>query len=536
MNRRSVIALSALLALLGCGGCGEEAETSRPVTETCLVQGAVGQVGPETVARVQLRSDVPHILDRVIVLETDSAGRYRAEVPAGDYEISAMIGWNEYWRTAAGGFTAQRAEAETVRLGPENSPYTADFPFGAMRFRAELPALLDGGRIGVQAFEADTTDAWPMLITFSDVTIVDGRLDLTLRGFPPGAYMVAIDWALEGNHRGEQFWLPAAGERTQAGVYRVGPDSLTNVPIPLTSSPARLSGRVTGVWQAMGTAAPVLRAIDGTGKAVAGPWEVAGDGSFELPLFRPVPVRLEVMVDNVRQWVGGTQLSNATVFMPQAGQVIDGIEVVGGGLRLRALPSDLFDGETGAYFEFYDPVGPTLRFVVSRRLEYQLGFANLYPGDWLVRVTPDPYNRQRWRPQWLDRRVTAAEADILHVPGDGTVLTLDLVLEAGGVIGGRVASAAGAAATHRVVVTPAAVCVNEASDRADDPDGVFAVVGLADGRYRLGAVPLDSYWGGPGGRPPDGTIWYPGTTDWASAQDLVITGAGTVDGLVLDVP
>jgi hypothetical protein len=239
--------------------------------------------------------------------------------------------------------------------------------------------------------------------------------------------------------------------------------------------------------------------------------------------------------------VGGTQLSDATVYEPQAGQVIDGIEFVCGGLRVRAIPSDLIDTDVNASFEFYDPAGPTLRFKSSRRLEYQIGFANLLPGEWLVRVVPDPYNRQRWRPQWLDRHATAADADILHVPGDGGVLTLDLVVEAGGVISGRVVSATAGSTTadsasRTVVLTQFAAKLNEAIDYVDVPDGAFSIIGLPDGSYRLGIVPPRAYHGGIGSQPPDSTIWYPGTLDWAAAQEIVITGAGTVDGLVLEIP
>jgi len=539
MNGRTVIATSALSALLCCCGCGDEAETLQPVTATCLVQGKVGRIGASVDSRVYLRTYVPNVLDRLFEVEADDAGLYRAEVPAGDYVISAHVGWTDYWHTGTGGMTQRRADADTVRLGPENSPHTVDFPFGALRFQMEQPPLPDGSRVRFIAYEADSSASGEWIAFIEQVTIADGRLEMTMPGLRPGAYAVKIDWSLDRDHAGENFWLPDTRERAQAALYRVGPDSLTTVPLVFPSTPARLCGRVTGAWLAMGMAAPELRALAADGATVAGPWDVNEDGSFELLLFRPEPVRLEVRIDGIRQWVGGAQLSEATVFAPQAGQVIDGIDVVCGGLRLRILPSGLFAGEDRASFEFYDPAGPTLLFKSTRQLQYQMGFANLRPGDWLVRVVHySSYDGipQRWRPQWLDRRATAAIADILHVPDDGGVLTLDLVLEAGGVIGGRVVSATGGSTSRWVVVTPVDSPVIATDDYAGGPAGEFAVVGLADGSYRLGVTPPFEYWGGQGGQPPDSTIWYPGTTDWASAQAIVITDAGTVEGLVLDIP
>ena len=534
---RSLVVIGlAATALLGPGGCTGDSEPVRAPAGSCVVQGRVGYVGTDGEAVVRLRGVVPEGERRMINVHADPAGRFRAEVPAGDYVISVDVGRNVYYFATDTIVSFNADAADTIRLGPENSPFLAEFPLGALCFQGTLSARLNGARVEVLVHRASAGgyDVW--MLSGANETIEGGRLDLTVPGLLPGLYTVELVWTEEGGHSGGRLWLPGVSEYAQADTFRVDADSMRTVAVVLPSAPARLSGRVSGAWLVMGAGVPAVSAVSADGDRLCGPWNVEQDGSFALDLFQPPPVKIEVQQGGIRQWVGGRSFDEATLFAPQAGELIDGIEVVGSGLRLRVIPTDAMRSDQRVWLEFYDPEGPTLKFSASFRLDRQIGIANLWPGDWLVRVSPYSPRGVAWRPQWLDRAATSAEADRLTLPDDGGVLALDLVLEAGGVMRGRGVSATGVALSLTVVVTTADEMISRYYDNFTGPEGQFDVLGLPDGGYRIGIVPPDNYWGGYGGRPPAGTVWYPGTTDWEQAGIIMVTDAAVVEGLLLAAP
>lgn len=523
--------MAALLAALTVmAGCTDDVRPISPGVPSCIVQGTVSQFDGEAVRDVRLRRIVPYGQRAEFTVQVSGYGTYRAEVPAGDYIISLYTFSRTFYYTVDDRLPDRSADADTVRLDLQHSPVTADFRFGAVHLDAPAPAVWGDADIEMVAYRLDD----PYFAVNTTATITDGRCDLTLSTLPEGDYQIQFWWERDYRHVGGIFWLPGYRSRAEAQVYHVAPDSVINEAGIFASSPPRLVGQIGGAWRDLGLDPPSVVAVDTDSVVVFGRWQTEADGSFDLALPYRGPVRLKVTRGVVESWVGGLSYGTATLFAPEPGEIIDGIAVTGGGLRLRVNSSGLTQNSESARLTFQDPQDPSRRVVTSGSLASQIGIANLPQGDWLLLVEPDSFGSRSWRPQWLDRSATAAGATVLSIPADG-VVTADLVLEAGGAIRGQVVRPPGESFYVYVAITDTQnnieICSRYVSGSRDD----FAITGLNDGSYRIGILP-----GGVGpvrGEPvPEGTLWYPGTTDWATAGVITINDAGNVAGLVLTTP
>jgi len=223
--------------------------------------------------------------------------------------------------------------------------------------------------------------------------------------------------------------------------------------------------------------------------------------------------------DGIRQWVGGARLSEATVSSRRKGRHRGDRDRVRR-LRLRVPPSDLFAGET-RHVRVLRSRGSSC---CSRRPDSSIpdGLRQPAPGR-LAGCGGPLLVLRRHPPAKLAPSVAGPprdgprRPDLLHVPGDGGVLTLDLVLEPARhrrrVVSRRRVGVA------RVVVTPR--IRSPSWRRRRRPGRDFAAVGLADAATASASRPCSNYWGQAASpRQHDLVSWHP---DWASAQEIVIT-------------
>ena len=531
------LALASLLAVVAAGasGCGRDDDGSSPLVGTSVVVGHVGGCSAGYAAQVVFESVGSAAIVSTFVLTTGEAGGYQVELPAGDYLASArMSGSTSYY--AATSPVRNRAEADTLRLRATGTPRVVDFHTGALRIAADVPAALEEAGFEFRVRSGPVQGDFLDMYEYFNPEVVDGHVEAFVPVLVPGDYTVEALWHRDWDRVGDRFWLPAASTEAEAERYHVGRDSTAEALFSLVDAPVRVSGRVTGAWQAFGMEAPLisLESPDGT-TILAGEWQTGSDGRYEFDLCLPRPFRLKATVGNASLWYGGLRQEDATVFAPQPGQAITGLDLVGGGLRVESgldIPGSRY---STAYFELYSPADLSLVGTWSAALDYRLGLANLPAGTWLLRVSRDlsDYYQSRWRPQWFDRAASAGAATPIVVPAGGGIVAVDLALELGGVIAGN-----GTGATdgdwRRVVLTRADT-PSVLALRYIPPDGYgFRLAGLEDGLYRVGISPERAPRNGD--LPPVGTNWYPGTADWAAAADIAIAGADSVGGLLIAVP
>jgi hypothetical protein len=520
-------ALAALAAL--APGCAREPSPLQPVVATAIVEGRVGAAAPGhnlIVAFVSLDGQYRRFATRV-----DDAGRYRAEVPAGDYthRLEGALPRSTYL-TPAGEPTMREADAETLRLRAGVGVVRRDFRLGGLRLLAAGLEALDGWRCGLSLHRLEPGDTDTTSIGTSSADVSGGALDLRTLPALPGAYMLKTRF--EGGPGSSAStawrWYAATGASSSPDTLRIGPDSVTTVTASWPA-PAVLSGRITGAWQELGMSAPNLYAVDEGGAFVSGGERVGIDGTFRLILPHAEPVRLRATWGGVgTAWVGGLDEASATVFSPPAGGTIAGIEHAVSGLLVRPRSEVPLTASAICRIELHEVEGLAPVQTIYVQSDRSSGAHCLRPGTYRIRLVNDP-QRSLWRPQWYDRAATMELAAPVVIPVGGT-LVIDPVLERGGQISGTALT--GGADDGFVIITSAdeAIVLDVAWVTAAEPG--FGWTGLADGRYRVGLYCGD-YWYWPGSEVPPGTLWYPGVTEWAAGADLEIVDAGVITGLVV---
>lgn len=516
-----------ILPLLATG-CARETLPAGPVVATADVQGRVGAAGPGDELRVEFqRLDSPTYLQT----DVDAGGWYRAELPLGDYRVSLLGAAVRTYLTPAGAVTTRAAESETLRLRDAGSAVRRDFPLGGLR-------LVIGGLSALEEWKGQVTlhrlqpDGVSIVGTGAHgATVSGGILDVRTRPAPPGSYTLRLSFQASYPHPEagytETYGVASTGDPTSPDTLRVGPDSLTTHE-PALAFPGVLTGRITGAWQELGVSPPGLEAIGADGAFACTLHHAQEDGSFRLVLPRARPVKLRV-AGSAGTWIGGVDQETATVFTPSPGGAIDGIEHVVSGVLVRPRSEVLLADDEFYRVELHDTQGLVPLRTWSASGGRPAGAYGMPPGTYRVRLVND-LGRSLWRAQWYDRVATVDLAATVVIPPGGDVVVLEPVFERGGEIGGT-ALAGGAGACGAIITTAdASIILDVLTVSARSP--AFRWPGLADGRYRVGLYCGDAwYW--PGDEAPEGTVWHPGVTDWAIADDLVIIDAGTITGLQL---
>lgn len=531
----AVIAASFVTALLQAG-CGSGESSLQPQATTCSVSGSVTRFGAGD-NRLRVRFKRVGAATGEFVGPVDEAGGYRLDLPAGDYVAAAEIGYSSYWRGPGGAIVDYSEEADTLRLSAAMPSTRVDFRFGSLRLVGEVPAGLAAYHMNVTYYRRTEWAPEGSNVRYDEANIIDGLVAFDSGPLPPGDYRLHVTWEGPVFRYGEQYWLPGTALQDSATWYRAGADSLGAVPISFPGPVARLEGRITGAWQATQVAEPRLTAYDLDGNVVAGPCRPTPDGRFDFEFHRPVPVRLEAADRGISYWVGGPRKEQATIFTLVPGQTISDADAVIPGAVIRVVAGSPGLDRRSVTLEFMDPVDRSLVMRVYSSYDEQEVLACMLPGQYLLHARSGSFGTAPARPQWYDRAATPEAATLVTIPDNGDVVHLDVRMERGGTISGMATVATDSSGWGMIVVTGTDNDIVLGRTYAyGTATREFLLQGLEDGSYKLGYLSESVASPRTGEPAPAGIVWYPHAADWAAATPIVISNAGDVAGVVIEVP
>jgi hypothetical protein len=536
----SLLLSTGLLIALACGGCDDN-DVCSPQVPAGRIQGYVRVGGLPVDAIINA---IPIVdgeqLEARLEAEPDETGAYTLDLPAGHYLLELRIGgyWFRY-KYAAPVLSYGQVPPDTVTIVQRHEPIEIDFDLGGVTVEVDLSDRLNDeyGTVYLHRQDEPAPSSHPY-VNYGSEKIEDGRFTVQIPGVLPGNYQVEIilgrrEYMCYCPYDGEHVWMPGTRDPEASPWYAVEVDSALDLSCSLTEPPSRLEGRVTDLaLDVPSSRYPEVSIVTADSLLVMGRRRVDEDGSFGVDLHLPGPFKLRITQSELEQWVGGDSFAEATVYDPAPGETISDITHAPSCLSLNlTVPGNLL-GETA--FSFYDPTGTTLISQVIYNpymMKSIFNIPNLRPGDYLLHVDhidfqfPDVL----WRPQWYDRSVTSAGAQVISI-GVEEVVPIDLVLELGGQIRGTFDSGAEPMIDYYVFITSESSPEIFEYDYAWLGDPTFFLAGLADGGYKIGAYPVWLDWS-----PRDPItvelLWYPGTSDWAAAGVIEILDAAVVEGV-----
>lgn len=548
---RWAVLLATLLA--GCTDSGKEAPCA-PCCQIGIIEGEVLGPGGPLMAVVWAWGYAPgSTLYRKFEGSTDADGRFRLEVPPGAYllncyETAPVDGsFTESMDAhySASGLRSDEALADTLRITPTGETVRADFRFGRVDLRALVPASLAGKR-AIFELQNERGHAYPCEAGWQENAAV-----CAFTSCIPGRYTVRL------RVMADEWGLPPLLDEPWPDTVTVLAGHAAIPDLPLAQSPARLSGRVFGSWQAMGLYRPEISLYDADSTLLLSR-TVDADGSYSVASYLPRKVRIMVRVPledpssdivmacaqiyGVARWIGGPSFREATEFDLVPGTEISGADLEESGILLSLGGSDLRN-LNGVRITVMEPGG---RVVGSNTyvliMSHLVRFPNLSPGTYVIRIDPHPPLDCGWRSQWFDQGHTPESATPVTLSRPGEVVHLSVTLEKGGSISGRVRFPAGRDPQRELVRlwdADTRTCLGTTFWLEEVGD--FAARGLGDGRYKIGVQSLAevSGYAGCGGCPPDpqtGVTWYPGTSAWDQATPIEIRDHADVTGITITVP
>jgi hypothetical protein len=486
-----------IAALLIAAGCVSDPGEPGPVSGYGAVEGYVLECGAAVPSLLEFSPRNSAQVDTWLRVTPDSTGWYRAELPVGDYRVYVRMTANQ------GSSSSVYSEADTVRVG--RAVRRRDFPRGRAQVTVRLPDSFDGSTASLTLYRPGTS-------VDLGTTVSDGLATYDLRLVPQQSFVMrmGLGWF------GSSYFLPGTHLIVEADSLHVGAAPVA-YETDTRSRHARLEGRVTGSWQSSGETMDVRAYAPGQqrrGLAACEP-----DGSFRLDLIAPVFVRVSAVCGAVERWYGGAAYATATWLELAPGQVIAGIEMREGGLRLRFEGPGLLVDNVGNV-ELVHPDGTRRQLNLGR--DNPVLVPNLAAGDYRLHVLGacggDP-----WLAQWYDGAADEEGASTLTVV-EGAFTDATIRQQAGGVLHGSFVGdpdAASAPRHLRIYRGDGAPLCGEATYFWE---GAFWWQGLPDGDYLLGTTVYGTTW------------WFPGTWDQAAAGRITIVDAGTVAGLAWLVP
>jgi len=523
-----------MILLLACGGCDDPVDLCGPQVPAGRIQGQVRTGGLPIDAEILATRIVEDVeIESKFRAEPDDDGFYDLDVPAGRYVVQLRIdGWRARYDYAASGLGYGNIPPDTVLVDGAHSPIKINFDLGGLTLRFDLSDDLDGqwGEVVLHRREEIEAEKRETFVDGGDAEIVNGLLEVQIAGVLPGEYQVQIVIS-----NGEQFWMPGTRDQAESPWYEVVVDSVVSLESGLTAPPARIEGRIAGAWLDMGLdAEPELSIVNLDSTVITRPRRVEEDGTFAIDICLPGPVKIQVTQKGIEQWIGGPSFDEATVYSLQSGQTISDIELLQSGIHFYVSAPEGYVGE--ARFQLYDPVSLNLLAspYPSSAYSAHIVIPNLWPGDFLILVSKEEWSLGSicWKPQWFDRATGPEQARTISITTAGEVVGLDLVLELGGVISGRVMDEEGSSGFHRLVLTPADEFSAWGNHYSLAWLGKYDIQGLPDGDFKVGVLPPHQYMVDP---LPSGIIWYPGTSDWETAGIIEIRDAAVVSDVDIDL-
>lgn len=537
------ILLAATFLLLAGAGCDDPVDPRDHATAGRLRGRVVTGADPRVATILATRVNDPASGSNDFLAHPNDEGRFSLDLPPGDYVVRLRPTEDSYdtYDYSHRGLGYGQFEPDTLTIRAGESPPDIDFELGSITVHLDLPRSPANRKGGVYLFLRDEpeTEYGLHYLNFIDQPLVEGRASILLPGVAPGDYRIMIAtgeyvYGCREECLAETFWMPLVADSAGAPWYEVQTGAMLDLTCTVPTESARIEGKVTGAWLDFGMSTPPEVSVVSPDSVVlidGRPTGSGGDFSFDFNL--PRPVKLLVSHEGVDQYVGGPAFGDATVFDLVAGETIAGVELVQSGLRLDARDKDIFI--YGPTVTIHDPDDLRVLAVADwRNGPGELaGITNLWPGEFLLHLGPGPFHfgRLDWRPQWFDRADDPGNAVPVVIDHAGQVVRLDVTLEKGGVMSGRLDPLPEDFLYRDVVLVNANddIVVSEAFVYMSN---TFRFRGLPDGTYKVGATPEDS-------RSdlrvpaPEGTVWYPGTTDWSQAQVIGIVDASEVTDLVI---
>jgi len=539
MNRRLITGLILLFlaGLLAGAGCDDPVDLCEPGVPGGVIKGRVttGGLPLESYLTATYLDDDYDTTGEFLTVP-DEAGNFSLDVPYGSYTLRLRTdrGRYDYFQGGA----SYRGGKDTLTVDVATPVVEATFGLGCVALEMELPRDLHGqyGFLGLQRMEDGQWAEDGPYERYDSAEILLGKLNLVVAGVQPGQYKVQVGFGCQSYNceefsYGEVFWLPGVHDPAQSPLITVSPDSILELSATLLGEWSRLEGKVTGAWLDMGVPnEPVVSVVAADSTLTLRSLNTDEEGNFSASFLVAGPVKLRVDQGDVSAWVGGPSFAAATVFDLVPGQTISGIEYAECGIHLVVDNNGM--GSNGGDILVYDRADGSLVAEVSswNSSQRHVAIANLWPGEYLVKIAPDGWTlgQTEWVTQWFDRAATMDQAQpvVLAVPGQTS--RLDVTLERGGVINGKIIRPGEVSPSYRLEII-AAVADTLWEDVYVWSDS-YTVKGLPDGDYYLA---LSSYFSFP---ELPGKVWYPGTYDQAEAQIIEIRDAAVVEGADFIVP
>jgi hypothetical protein len=534
-----------LLALIAASACTDEkAAPCRPEVAGGRIRGTV-RLGHQPIAGLVRATRIPAKgqNEAVIDISPDSAtGGYEMDVPAGRYVVAyARQNWGgQYYEFSAAGMRYGDLPPDTLVVNDPLHPLIVDFNLATIRVHLDLVTELDGEYAYVVIHPKGRTSpsTYRTFVNSGNSRIVNGEADIEIWGILPGESKVEIDLARRDYMcycpwDGEHFWIPGTRDSTQTPWIPIGVGQAVDVSGAIQPDPARIEGEIVGAWLRAGSvSAPTVTLLGADSTLVMGEHAVGEGGAFGLNVYLPEPVKILVRQEGISQWIGGASFRTAPAFPLTRGQTTSGARLVGCGLQLDATNSAVAFGSSDVRVRLFD--AESLAPIASWSPQTIppgaiLRICNLRPGAYRVQLDVAYRFDNDWLPQWYDRAHRPEDAQIIRIAQEGDLVTLPIVLERGGRIAGVVHDTPESSSEFYVYVT-----------RSDDPmiwsrgwawpEHEFSFTGLPDGDWKVGVRRMSEPLEVPD-VPPSGTVWFPSTTDWATAGVIEIRDGAEVTGL-----
>ena len=522
-----VAAAALLVHLAGCDGIGDPIA---PDVSGGRLQGRVLTGGLPCLGFIEaIPVDGETSLRKEYRIELMDDGRFHLDVPAGRYVVELHLHQGGQYGYSFSGPATGKSPPDTLNVDAFHDTGHLEFPLAGLAVPLEFPGEdTDNLWIGATLFRSEQ-DSWHYRSALmSGSTNLEGNVgEITLAGILQGRYRVRL--AINN----ETLWLPSFPDSASAAWYDVPTDSLLTIPYHQNTPPAHLAGRVGGAWLELGsTSEPrvFFIALDSTSIT---DFSVEEDGTFARDLFWPQPLKVLVYQNGPPQYVGGPSFAEASVFDPQPGQTITGIDIQTAAILVK--PSISLETSWGYFpgqFELYDPDDLTLiaRFRSWEDSPETIVLSNFWEGRFLLRIALPESERgfMPWYDQWYDGAVDSDQARSIDITQPSEILHLPWNVQVGGGVSGRVE----ASNTQTSILVYVAQADGESiwTQYWTRSYQEFELIGLPDGEYKVGAA----YWSDVSGYSDseilDIAVWYPGT-GWDSAGIITIEDAGTVEGI-----
>ncbi|MCK4547514.1 MAG: carboxypeptidase regulatory-like domain-containing protein [Candidatus Eisenbacteria sp.] len=499
--------------LLGCDGDN----TCAPCADGRIVGRILSANGPVVGSRIYVESvdATPGYRLRAETV-SDSTGRFVFALPAGSYLLSALPSYEIYPMWFSGlGPTCVRAEADTLAV-TRGAVATADFVLGALDIEMDVPPGLEGAAITCAAHGIDGGNRVARGTRFVD----SPALSFSFPTIPPGTYNIHVEVNPYYDASTESLmWLEhtLVVEDADTFTVRAREATLWRGALPV---PGYLQGIVQGCWIEAGLRTPSVYVYD-IEKRVTARQRVDHQGAFAVPMFAPGQVCLWYRHGDHSGWVGGSSFEEAELFHVGSGIVIDVNPIVLSCIVGHVAESALWE-ISSAYLSLYRGEPDDFLDSYFLRNDVVFAFSGLEPGAYYLSILP--HAGEAWRPQWYDRAANRETATPIIVAEDGEIVDIEVTLEKGGVIRGRVFDATGAGVENvDLLITSISTDWSVPGDWRTESDGSFEIAGLPDGdliigvRYYVGEDRTYSY--------------YPGTADPDSAEIITIIDASEVTGI-----